>query len=362
MSATSSPADLELRNSPSSPKYVLESLTSEEQQTWDSRISSYQTAQLFHRRTWLNYLAESQRVEIHYWAIREAGTTVGYFCGGVFNKGRFRILGSPLKSWGTNFMGPIVNTDFSIEAFLQALDELASREGIAALEIENPILDAKLMSVWGYEVRTDSTYVISLTPHDEEQVWRRIDGKDRSTVRKARRLGLKVVECTDASMTDEYYDQFMEVMTRKGLFPPYDRDRPRLLFKHLYPKDMLLALQILSPEGQPIASGLFPHDDRTIYYWGGASRATGRQYSPNDLMHWSVLEWALKRGLTAYNMCGPGKFKQKFGGELVTIHRWQKYYSPMARWGRSAYARYHGLRTRVLGHWSRLTHLSGEGR
>src|SRR5262249_22721057 len=155
---------------------------------------------------------------------------------------------------------------FDIKAFLIALDELAASEGIATLEIENPILEASLMSSRGYEVKTDKTYIIELTPRDPERVWKRIDKKDRSTVTKARRLGLKVVECSDAGMTDEYYDQFIEVMTRKGLFPPYDRDRPRLLFQHLYPKDMLLALQILSPEGQAIATGLFPHDDQTIYF------------------------------------------------------------------------------------------------
>jgi predicted N-acyltransferase len=340
-------------------RYDLEPLNKGEQETWDARIAGYESAHLFHRRAWLNYLAESQEVEIRYWAIREARKTVGYFCAGVFNKGPFRILGSPLKSWGTNFMGPVVNSDFSAEAFLQAVDELAASEGIAMVEIENPVLDMKLMSSRGYDVRVDSTYIIELTPHDEDRVWHRIDKKDRSTVRKARRLGLTVVESGDAGMTDEYYDQFVEVMTRKGLFPPYDRSRPGLLFKHLYPKDMLLALQVLSPEGKPIATGLFPHDDRTIYYWGGASRFAGRQYSPNDLMHWSVLEWALKRGLTAYNMCGPGKFKQKFGGELMTIRRWQKYYSPMARWGRAAYARYHGVRTKVLGRWERFAHAGG---
>ena len=339
--------------------YSLEPLTAAEQKTWDARISGYETAHLFHRRAWLDYLAESQGVEIRHWTIREAGRTVGYFCAGTFSKGPFRILGSPLKSWGTNFMGPVVNADFDAEAFLVALDELAASEGLATLEIENPILDAHLMPSHGYEVKIDKTYIIELTPQDEDKVWRRIDKKDHSTVRKARRLGLTVVECTDAGMADEYYDQFMEVMTRKGLFPPYGPDRPRLLFNHLYPRDMMLALQILSPEGKPIASGLFPHDDRTIYYWGGASRASGRQYSPNDLMHWAVMEWALKRGLTAYNMCGPGKFKQKFGGELVTIRRWQKYYSPMARWGRAAYARYHGVRTKVLGRWGRMTHAGG---
>jgi predicted N-acyltransferase len=358
MSTITNLASVEVKGG-SSVRYRLEPLTKEQQRRWDALIGGYETAHLFHRRAWLDYLAESQGVQIHYWAIQEAGRTVGYFCAGMFNKGPFRILGSPLKSWGTNFMGPVVNADFDAEAFLLALDELAAREGLATLEIENPILDADLMSSRGYEVKTDKTNIIELTPEDEDKTWKRIDKKDHSTVRKARRLGLTVVESGNSGITDEYYDQFMEVMTRKGLFPPYDRDRPRLLFEHLYPKDMLLALQILSPEGQPIATGLFPHDDRTIYYWGGASHASGRQYSPNDLMHWSVMEWALKRGLTAYNMCGPGKFKQKFGGQLITIHRWQKYYSPMARWGRAAYARYHGVRTKVLGRLGRMTHAGG---
>jgi len=342
-----------------SPRYELEPLSKEEQATWDVRVSGYESAHLFHRKAWLDYLAESQEVEIRYWAIRQARNTVGYFCGGTFKKGPFRILGSPLKSWGTNFMGPAVNSGFNVEAFLQALDDLAANEGLATLEIENPVLATDLMAARGYEVKVDSTYVIELTPESPDLAWRRIDKKDHSTVRKARRLGLTVVECNDAAMTAEYYDQFMEVMTRKGLFPPYDHDRPRLLFEHLHPKGMLLALEVLSPEGQPIATGLFPHDDKTIYYWGGASRFAARPYSPNDLMHWSVMEWAQKRGLTAYNMCGPGKFKQKFGGTLVPIRRWQKYYSPMARWGRAAYARYHGVRTRVLGRWGRMSHAGG---
>ena len=339
--------------------YELEPLTKEEQATWDARIANYESAHLFHRQVWLDYLAESQGVEIRQWAIREAGDTVGYFCAGTFTKGPFRILGSPLKGWGTNFMGPVVNPGFDPHAFLAAVDGLADRENIATIEIENPILGHDLMSSSGYEVAKDSTYIVALTPHDEAPVWERIDKKDRSTVRKARRAGLTVVECNDASVTDEYYDQFTEVMTRKGLFPSYERARPRLLFKHLYPKGMLLALQILSPEGKPIASGLFPHDEKTIYYWGGASRIAGRQHSPNDLMHWSVMEWAIQHGLTAYNMCGPGKFKQKFGGDLVPTLRWQKYYSPMARLGRAAYARYLWMRIRLRGRLDRLTHAGG---
>ena len=359
MSAVAKSMHVEARNNLPQ-RYVLEPLTADEQATWDSRIAGFDSAHLFHQRAWLDYLEESQGVHIRYWAIRGDGGTAGYFCAGIFRKGPFRILGSPLKSWGTNFLGPVVNADFNPEAFLHALDELAAAEGIATLEIENPILSPALMSSHGYEVKLDSTYIVELTPYDEEPAWRRIDKKDRSTVRKAQRAGLTVVECSDAAMTDEYYDQFTEVMTRKGLFPTYDRRRPRLLFQHLYPKDMLLAVEVLGPEGRPIASGLFPHDGKTIYYWGGASRMAGRQHSPNDLMHWYVMEWAIRRGMTAYNMCGPGRFKQKFGGVLVPTHRWQKYYSPVARWGRAVYAKYHGVRSRMRGRWSRLTQEDGE--
>ena len=116
MSASASPVILETEGS-RSVRYELEPLTSEEQETWDARIAGYESAHLFHRRAWLDYLAESQGVQIRQWAIREAGRTVGYFCAGIFRKGPFRILGSPLKSWGTNFMGPVVNSDFSAEAF-----------------------------------------------------------------------------------------------------------------------------------------------------------------------------------------------------------------------------------------------------
>src|SRR5271167_935943 len=201
MSTSANSVSLEVRNS-RSVRYELEPLTNEEQATWDARIAGYETAHLFHRRAWLDYLAESQAVENRYWAIREAGKTAGYFCAGIFNKGPFRILGSPLKSWGTNFMGPVVNSDFCAAAFLQALDDLAASEGVAMIEIENPILGADLMTSRGYDVKVESTYIIELTPHDEDLVWKRIDKKDHSTVRKARRLGLTVMESSDAGMTD----------------------------------------------------------------------------------------------------------------------------------------------------------------
>jgi CelD/BcsL family acetyltransferase involved in cellulose biosynthesis len=341
-------------------RYELEPLSKEELATWDERIAGYESTQLFHRQAWLDHIGESRGVKIHQWAIRESGRTVGYFCAGIFTKGPFRILGSPMKGWASNFMGPVVNSDYDQDAFLGAIDELAKSQAIATLEIENPLLRDEQMSAHGYDSVAQPTYVVKLTPYDEAPAWELVNPKARQNVRKARRAGCTVVEASDPSMVEEFYDEFVEVLARKGLFPPYGRGVPRSLFKCLYRNGLLLPLQVKDPEGQVIATCLFPHDDKTIYYWCGGSRLSGWKYSPNDLIHWSAIEWGIKNGLTAYNMCGYGNFKSKFGGPLEEPRRWQKYYSTMARWGRAAYARYHTTRIKVRGNWERLKHPSRE--
>lgn len=66
------------------------------------------------------------------------------------------------------------------------------------------------------------------------------------------------------------------------------------------------------------------------------------------------------RGLRVYNMCGYGRFKKKFGGDLVTLKRWHKCYWRTARWARRGYELYFQKRIRLQGWWQRMTH-SQEG-
>jgi len=341
-------------------QYQLQSLTPEDRASWDARIEKFESVQLFHRQAWLDYLAESRGVSIQQYAIREAGRTVGYFSGGILRKGPFRILGSPLKGWGTNHMGPVVNRDFNGQAFLEVIDELARAENIAVVELANPALASEAMIRLGYGLINQPTYVVELAGLDEAAVLARIDKKDLSTMRKGRRMGLTVVSTDDVSIVDEYYDQWMATMTRKGLFPPYGRQVARMLFEHLQPKGMLLALRVLSPTGETIATGLFPHDDKTIYFWAGASRRGARLYSPNDLMQWTVIEWALENRLSAYDMNGDGMFKKKFGGVFQQQQRWRKFYSARARLALAGYARYHAARMKISASWARYRSKSND--
>jgi hypothetical protein len=329
--------------------YQLQPLCEGEATHWDELIAPYESRELFHRKAWLDYLAASYGVDIRMWSIQNGRETLGYFCGGIVRKGPFRILGSPLKGWGTNFMGPVVNADFDQRAFLDALDDLTARERLAVVELEGSALSDHGLERLGYEPVSQPTYIVDLTPEDQKVMWDRIERRARQNVRKAKQLGVTVEDTSDPSMADEFYDQVVEVLARKNLFPPYYRSCPRMLFDHLKPLDRLFALQVREPGGSVVATGLFPHDDRTVYAWGMASRTAGWRFFPNDLLQWTVMALAANRGLRVYNMCGYGHFKSKFGGILREPMRWHKCHSRAARCARRGYELYFQKRLRLRG-------------
>ena len=328
-------------------RYELQPLKPEQAAAWDALIAPYESAQLFHRRAWLDYLAASRGVDVRFWSIDQAGRTIGYFCGGVLRKGPFRILGSPLKGWGSNFMGPVVNADFDQAAFFEALDDLAADERLAMLEIENPVLGGHIAAAFEYEGVAQPTYLVELTPGQTDTMWRRL--KSRDQVRKARRNGLTVDDAPDAGFPDEFYNQFVEVLARKGLYPPYDRRCPQLLIEHLAPAGLLFALSVRDQAGNVAATALLPHDGKTMYLWGAGSRIEHWSHCPNDLVQWAAMEMAADRGLRLYNMCGYGYFKSKFGGALAQPVRWHKCFSVSAHLGRRAYQFYFDRRIQARG-------------
>jgi hypothetical protein len=335
--------------------YTLQSLSAEQVARWDELIAPFPHRELFHRRAWLDYLAESRGVRIRFWSIRNGERSLGYFCGGIVQKGPFKILGSPLKGWGTNSMGPVVHADTDERELLLALDRLAHEERLAMTELEHTSLEEDSLRAFSYEPMPASTFVVTLTPGEPDLMWRSLESTCRNRVRKALRSGLTVEDTDDLAVADEFYEQYTDLMARKGLVPPYPRQSARLLVRHLKKAGLLFALRVRDAEGRIVASGLFPHDERTVYFWGGASWRDSRDFCPNDLMHWTLMHLAAERGLVRYNMCGDGRFKRKFGGEQVAVKRWRKCYWRSARWAQRGYALYFQKRITLQGWLQRAT-------
>jgi hypothetical protein len=332
-------------------KYELSPLSAEEVSHWDELIAPWRNRYLFHQKAWLEYLEGSQNAEIRFWAIREASRTVGYFPGGIIRKGPYRILGSPLKGWCTNFMGPIFSQGFDHNAFFRAIDELAKREKLAMVEIEQPALAEQAFLAHGFEPVSCPNIVVQLKPFQPDRMWEQLDSKVRTKLRKAKQFGLKAELTTDPRIADVYNEQFSRRLIEKKLAPPYDQRNARLLCEYLMPRDLILAICVRDPQGETVATALYPHDEETLYGWGRSSRSDAWHRAANEYVQWTAMEMAASRGLKYYNMASYGRFFSKFGGDLQEIRRWHKFYSPTARLARSGYEVLHRKQIRLRGWW-----------
>ena len=312
----------------------------EEPSRWDDLVSPFETARVFHRTSWLKLLTFTRGIAFRRWAVYERQRPVGYFCAAIQRKGPFTALGSPLTGWQTPFMGPIADNDFDYPSFLHALDALAHEENLAVIELANPQLPEDVMRAAGYEDKRGSTLLVSLTPDNPTMPWQRLHSKCRNQVRKAQRSGLKVEEVETPDIVDEYYDQYVAAMHKRGVLPQYPRHHAHALFSHLIKRDLLFALRVRDPAGRVLATGLFPHDQRAVYYWAGASWPDARELCPNDYLQWHLISLSVDRNLKHYDMLGTGHFKSKFGGRLVPWTRWRKFCRPAARVAWCAYERY----------------------
>ena len=284
---------------------------------WDELICRFDTKTLFHHSAWLDHVLDIHpEGRMEYFEIRDGAATIGYHVGLRIRKGPLPIQGTPLGGTGTNFMGPLVPADVDQEAVVRGLLALGGVRRFLHLEIANPWLQRPLMERLGFHVQEGVTHVVPL-PATEDEAFAVLKSTARNRVRKAQKNELIVEEAQDAAIADQFFEQFIEVYGKQGMTTPFDVERPRSLWRRLAPAGRVLSLRIRHGD-EVVATGLFPYDERCIYFWGAASWLRHQHLNPNELLHWEVMRFAVRRGIPAYNMCGgASQFKDKFGGADV---------------------------------------------
>lgn len=319
------------------------------QEEWDAIISKFDTKALFHGSPWLEFLEKAQNGRAVFLEILEGSTCVGYFVGLIVKKGPFKILGSPLRGWTTQFMGPIIDSNFSQHRFLVALDEYCSKTGIDQLEFSSPRLEPTTVSKHGFECRRDVTPILDLRT-DKETLWKILKPKScRYEIRKALKNNVTVKDTDDPAVVDRYYNQLVMVFAKQGLIPTYPLNTVKALFESLRKREMLFCLEAKYKD-RTIATGIFPHDNESIYYWGGASDPAYRGISPNELIQWTLIKMALEKGIKKYDMYGgDNPFKLKFGCELKEVLYWFKSFNKLAKFSRKIYEYRFNTRQKIFG-------------
>ncbi len=149
----------------------------------------------------------------------------------------------------------------------------------------------------------------------------------RNGVMKARRRGVVVSTTQDPALVAEYFRLCSHISQVKGF---QIRTSPELILRLITaPKSDAAEAELFLAmcDGQIAAGALILRCGRSVHYMGGASnRAFSRQH-PGEALHWAVIETALGKGCTCYDLEGidpkgnPGTyaFKRKMGGEEVAL-------------------------------------------
>jgi hypothetical protein len=285
---------------------------------WE-RMDALPDREIFQTREWLAFLVETQRAEPVVAAVLDDGAHVGWFTGAIVRRFGLRILGSPFPGWTTDWMGFSLAEGVSRREAAAALAEFAFGPlRCVHVELRDRRLDADDLRGLEFEVENRLTYHIDLLP-DHAAMLARMRNNARWSLRKAARVGVVVEQASGVDFADEYYAQLRDVFAKQSLVPTYGAERVRSLIRHLEPTGRLLMLRATTPDGAPLATGMFPAFNGTAYCWGGASWRAGQHNQPNEVLFWTAMRYWQERGMTVLDTGGAGDYKRKYGTREVWV-------------------------------------------
>ena len=290
---------------------------------WES-LDRFKDRTVFQTREWLRFLSETQNAMPVLAELREDGEVVGYFSGLTFTRLGIKVLGSSFPGWTTPYMGFNLSPGTSRGVALAALEHMAWNELTCLhMEVSDPYFSVEDGQALGFTCEFYTSYRTDLRK-SEEEIFNSMDSACRRCIRKAEKSGVTIEEAHDLAFADEYYEQLKDVFAKQGLVPTYKLDRVRALIKYLEPTGRLLLLRARDPQGNCIATGIFPGFNNIAEFWGNASVRSGQILRPNEAIQWHAMRYWKRRGVEIYDWGGEGAYKEKYGCVLHRVPRFSK--------------------------------------
>jgi hypothetical protein len=284
---------------------------------WDQVTGRYSNATIFHSSCWHEFLNQSLPGHVVHFQIDVNQRTCGHWCGFLIKKFGMRVFGAPLPGTATDYMHPLFLDTPPVGDFLTAVRRWAVDRRISMVEVGGEYFDAESLSTANYRLQYRRTYRVTLAG-GEDAVWRRLKPAMRNKVRKAEKNRVTVIEDWSPDFPGQFFRMLQAVFNRQGKAPTYSLRRIETVVRVLKECGCLVPLMALRDD-EPLASVILLLDDRTAYYWGGASYETAYGFGANDIIQWRALQLAISKGLVNYDACGGGEYKEKFGGELIPL-------------------------------------------
>lgn len=331
--------------------YVFERLNIRDQDR-PTGFNSKQISTIYQAPAWLAFLSETQGGEPVVAVLKEGKATLGYFTGMVVRKFGFRILGSPFPGWSTAYMGLALAAPVDRRQAVNALVDFAFHE-LRCVHLEVMDRHVTISDLDGLDIqyRAYRGFEINLA-RNEDELFSNMTSACRRCIRKAEKEGVRIEEAQDPGFADDYYAQLTDVFAKQRLVPTYGIERVRQLITHVHPTGHLLLLRARDQRGRCLATGIFPHQNGVMYFWGGASWRQHQILRPNEAIQWHAMKIGKQRGIHTYDMGGGGDYKRKYGGREIEVpwfrkskYVWISRLRTLAQRGHSVGRRYSGQLT-----------------
>jgi FemAB-related protein (PEP-CTERM system-associated) len=274
---------------------------------WDAFVRDQVGWSNFHLFGWKHIIERVFGHECIYLAARDgSGRLTGVL---PLVRVRSRLFGHYLVSMPfVNHGGPL-GDDAAVAALVTHAVGLVDRDGVELLELRSRVALPVSLPVSHRKI----TVLLDLPATDPDELWRELDAKVRSQVRRPRKEGVTVRFGPD--QVGPFFDVFSRHLRDLGT-----PTQPRALFETLagtFPRDAWFGCAYY--QGRAVAGGCGLRSGREFEITWASALAEYNRIAPNMLLYWSFMEQAIGEGVGVFNFgrCTPGsgthRFKRQWG-------------------------------------------------
>ena len=286
----------------------------------------FETGSIYHNEPWLDTLLGSFDCKITVLSTTTAiGETLALTPVIFFKKGPFKLFGSPLRGFYTQFLGPLFANGLSFQKkveVIQCQTRYLFEKGAKSIEWGRSAADEKLLfdalHLKGFRYKPQSTLLVDLSI-GEEAVFGAFQSRARNMIRKSIKLGVMAELSVDyeADLRD-YLEALRYTFERRGLACPHPPSFYKNLLKNFCKSSEIFLIVARHANQSFLAGGIFLVHDKRMVYLSGASTKEGARLAASSLVQWRAMQRAISIGVGSYDMGGIGvesidKFKISFG-------------------------------------------------
>ncbi len=240
-------------------------------------------------------------------------------------RGRYlEVPGGPLLDW---------NDQDLVRTMLRRIEYIAKEEKCVFVRMRPQLRSSQRDKLDGLGLRpapmhlhAEHTVMLNLEK-TEEELLKDMRRQTRYEVRRAAKLGMKVMSGHDKRLFEEFQRVQAETAARQHFVPP---DLKTLLAEHRAFGDRAHIYVALTSDDQPVAYGLILTCGQEADYFEAASTELNHKLPGAYALQWQVIKDLRAQGIKRYNLwgiaphgqknhryAGVTTFKTGFGGEIV---------------------------------------------